>query len=75
MVKICSMQKSAGGADLPPSFIDSVLKNFTNQSSFSPKSFIKLFESSVFAMGRSSYTKHEYFLFGAKATFTVVFGK
>ncbi len=29
---------------------------------FSLKSSIKFFESRIFAMGRSSYTKHEYFL-------------
>ena len=30
---------------------------------FSPKHPIKSFESRVFAMGQSSYTKHEYFFF------------
>ncbi len=30
---------------------------------FSPKSSITFFESRVFAMGRSSYTKQDYFLF------------
>ena len=37
-------------------FIQNMLK-----VQFSPKTFMKFFESRVFAVGRLSYTKHEYF--------------